>query len=78
MDTGYQDDILKMVSQQYKDRSDYMAVQAGMALYWWHKLINFDSSRVRVKVLNQVKMDGPNSEMTDKLLKIWKQTVSLT
>ena len=41
---------MKLASQQY-DRawSDYMDVQAGLDLYWWQRLITFDSCRIRAK-----------------------------
>ena len=32
---GYQDEILKLTSHQYRVWSDYTDVQAGLALYWW-------------------------------------------
>ena len=31
--------------------SDCKEVQAGLALYWWQRLITFSSSKIRVKVI---------------------------
>ena len=45
---GYQDENLKLVSQQYRAWSDCTDVQAGLALYCWQKLITLGSSRIRV------------------------------
>ena len=39
-----------MVSQQYRVWSDCTDVQAGLALYWWQRLITFGVSRIRVEV----------------------------
>ena len=39
----------KMVSQQYRAWSNCTDVQAGLALYWWQRLITFGSSKRRVK-----------------------------
>ena len=44
---GYQDDNIKLVSQEYRAWSDCMNVQAGLALYWWKRLITVSSSRIR-------------------------------
>ena len=41
---------LKLVSQQYRAWSDCTEVQAGLALYWWQRLIASGSSRIRVNV----------------------------
>ena len=38
---GYQDENFKLVSQQYRAWSDCTEVQAGLALYWWQRLITF-------------------------------------
>ena len=48
---GFQDENLKMVCQQYRAWSDCTDVQAGLALYWWQRLITFDVGRIRVKRL---------------------------
>ena len=40
---------LKLVSQQYRAWSDCKDVQAGLALYWWQRLITFGVGRIRVK-----------------------------
>ena len=45
---GYQDESLKMVSQQYRARSDCTDVQAGLALYCWQRLITFGAVRIWV------------------------------
>ena len=45
---GIHDENLKLVSQQYRALPDCMDVQAGLALYWWQRLITLSSSRVRV------------------------------
>ena len=45
---GYQDENLKLVSQQYRASSDCTDVQAGLALFWWQSLITFGVGRVRV------------------------------
>ena len=50
---GYQDEKLKLVSQQYRAWSDYTDVQAGLALYWWQRLFNFDVGRIRVNNKNE-------------------------
>ena len=47
---------LKLVSQQYRAWSDCMDVQAGLALYWWQKLITFSFCRRRVKLEMKVKI----------------------
>ena len=47
---GYQDENLKLVSQQYRAWTDCTDVQAGLALYWWQTLIIFSPSRIRVKM----------------------------
>ena len=46
---GYQDENLKMVTQQYSIQafSDCMEVQARLALYWWQRLNTFGSSNIR-------------------------------
>ena len=41
--------IFKLVSQQYRAWSDCTHVQAGLALYWWQRLITFASSRLKAK-----------------------------
>ena len=46
---GYQDENLKLVSQQYRAWSDCTDVQAGLAQYWWQRLITFSVGRIRVK-----------------------------
>ena len=38
----------KFVSQQYRGWLDCTDVQAGLTLYWWHRLITFGCSRIRV------------------------------
>ena len=43
------DDNLKLVSQQYRSRSDCTDVQTGLALYRFLRLAAFGSSKVRVK-----------------------------
>ena len=48
---GYQDENLKLVSQQYRAWSDCTDVQAGLALYWWQRLFTFSVGRIRVKIL---------------------------
>ena len=40
-----------LVSQQYRAWSVYMDVQAGLAVYWWQRLITFGSSWIRVNSL---------------------------
>ena len=49
---GYQVENLKMVSQQYRAWTDCTNVPAGLALYWWQRLITFGSSRLRVNKLH--------------------------
>ena len=49
MDTSKLDVYLKLVSQQFWAWSDCTYVQTGLNLYWWKRLITFDSSRIRVK-----------------------------
>ena len=44
-----QDKNLKLASQQYRAWSVCMDVQAGLALYWWQRLITLSTSRIRVK-----------------------------
>ena len=39
----------KLISQQYRAWSECTVVQAGMALYWLQRLINFIFGRIRVK-----------------------------
>ena len=39
-----------MVSQQYRALSNCTDVQAGLALYWWQKLITFGVGRIRVNI----------------------------
>jgi hypothetical protein len=34
---GYQDENIKLVSQQYRDWPDFTDVQAGLALFWWQR-----------------------------------------
>ena len=46
---GYQDGNLKLVSQQFRDWLGCTDVQAGLALYWWQKLITFGVGRIKVK-----------------------------
>ena len=46
---GYQDENFKIGSQQYRDWSDCTDVEAGLALYWWQKLMTMGSSRVSVQ-----------------------------
>ena len=43
----YQDEIFKMVSQQYRAWSDCPDMLAGLAIYFWQRLITLGSSRVR-------------------------------
>ena len=45
---GYQGESLKLVSQQNRAWSDCTDVQAGLALFWWPRLITFGFSRIRV------------------------------
>ena len=52
---GYQDGNLKLVSQQYRTWSDCTDVQAGLALYWWQRLLTFSVSRIRVN--NRLQLD---------------------
>ena len=40
--------IWKLSCQQYRVWSDCMGMQASLALYWWHRLITFSFSRIRV------------------------------
>ena len=40
-----------MVNQQYRAWSDCIDGQAGLALYWWQRLIACGSRRKRVKEL---------------------------
>ena len=40
--------IWKFVIQQYRAWSDCTALQTGLALYWWQRLITFGSSRIWV------------------------------
>ena len=40
---------LNLVSQQYRAWSYCTGVHAGLALYWWQKLITFGVGRIRVK-----------------------------
>ena len=47
---GYEDENLKLVSQQYRAWSDWTDVQAGLALYWWQGPLTFGVGRIRVKV----------------------------
>ena len=46
---GYQDENLKLDSQQYRAWSDCMDVQAGLAQYCWQRLITFGVGKIRVK-----------------------------
>ena len=58
---GYQDENLKMVSQQYRAWSDCTAVQAGLALYWWQRLIIFGVGRIRVNTVTCIRQSQPLS-----------------
>ena len=53
---GYQDETLKLGSQQYRAWSDSTDMQAGLTLYWWQRLITSGSSRVRVnnEIINKI------------------------
>ena len=44
----------KLVSQQYRAWSDCTDVQAGLALYWWQRLITFGFNRIRVNVYHVI------------------------
>jgi hypothetical protein len=48
---GYQNENLKFRSGSIIEfgQAERKAVQAGLALYWWQRLITFDSSRLWVK-----------------------------
>ena len=46
---GYHDENLKLASHQYRAWSDCTDVHAGLALYWWQKLIIFGVGRIKVK-----------------------------
>ena len=41
---------LKLVSRQYRARSDCTDVQVGLALYWWQSLITFGVGKIRVNL----------------------------
>ena len=50
---GYQDENLKLASQQYRPWSDCTDVQPGLALYWWQKLIIFGVGKIRIKIFKR-------------------------
>ena len=52
---GYQDENLKLVSQEYRASMD---VQAGLALYWWERLVTFGVGRISVN--NSVSFKFPH------------------
>ena len=45
---GYQDENLKLVSQQYRAWSYFKDVQAGLAQYWQQRLITFGVGRISI------------------------------
>ena len=48
---GYQAGNLNLVSQQYTAWPDCTDVQAGLAIYWWQRLIIFVVVRIRVNMV---------------------------
>ena len=67
----YQDEILKLVSQQIRAWSDYTDVQAGLALYWWQRLIIFGVGRIRVKLYFLNELPSNRTWAFTKLLYKW-------
>ena len=50
----YQNENLKLITQQYRAWLDCIETLAGLALYWLQKLITSSSSRIRVNCLQLV------------------------